>query len=220
MDVNPLIIRPATVHKFSCIFLHGLGDTCNGWAPVARELSRKFTNVRWVLPTAKTRSVTLNFGMACPAWYDILGLTPDAKEDETGMRASRDAVHNLIEEEKKLGIPARRIFVGGFSQGGAIALLSALTYKEELGGILALSTYLPKVTLKEMSAPAAHIWMAHGTADGIVQYRWGSMSRDALKERPGVNVAFKEYDGMQHEACMEEITDMGAFMESRMSSAE
>eukprot|EP00762_Andalucia_godoyi_P004373 ANDGO_08151.mRNA.1 Acyl-protein thioesterase 1 len=150
-----------------------------------------------------------------PAWYDILGLTVDAKEDETGLRESRDAVHALVNEEKKL-IPTSRIFIGGFSQGGAIALYSALTSKDELGGCIALSSYLPRIAQTERKTDGAFlkVFMGHGDADSVVQYRWGLQSKEALQRMQNVQVDFRTYRGMDHSACQEEIDDIRKFLDN------
>jgi phospholipase/carboxylesterase len=59
--------------------------------------------------------------------------------------------------------------LAGFSQGGAIALQTGLRHSEALGGIVALSTYLPLADLIDAELAAANravpIWMAHGSLD-------------------------------------------------------
>ena len=59
------------------------------------------------------------------------------------MQASRAKLEALIARENARGIPAARIVLAGFSQGGAVALYTGLQYREKLAGIMALSTYLP-----------------------------------------------------------------------------
>lgn len=86
--------------------------------------------------------MTLNFGMAMPAWYDIIGLSPDSPEDVAGIQKATDYVHELIEAEIKDGIPPERIALGGFSMGGALAIYAGLTYNKPLAGILGLSSFL------------------------------------------------------------------------------
>ena len=55
-----------------------------------------------------------------------------------------DHVRNLIEETKdEYGLSSEQIILGGFSQGGGLALYTGLTHAEKLGGIIALSTWLP-----------------------------------------------------------------------------
>jgi lysophospholipase-2 len=54
-------------------------------------------------------------------------------------------VNKLIEDEEKAGIPASRIMIGGYSQGGALALYYALTTNKKLAGVVAYATYLPLI---------------------------------------------------------------------------
>ena len=70
-------------------------------------------------------------------------MDPTGPEDEEGIRKAAEMVHSMIAEEVALGIPTKRIVLGGFSQGGALALYSALTFPEPLAGIISLSAWLP-----------------------------------------------------------------------------
>jgi predicted esterase len=47
-------------------FLHGLGDTGFGWSPVFEDIAAP--QLKYVLPHAPSRAVTLNGGMLMPAW--------------------------------------------------------------------------------------------------------------------------------------------------------
>jgi predicted esterase len=51
-------------------------------------------------------------------------------------------IHENIDALVAEGVPAENIFVGGYSQGGAMALLSGVQYPKTLAGIMA---YLPQV---------------------------------------------------------------------------
>jgi pimeloyl-ACP methyl ester carboxylesterase len=99
--------------------------------------------IRYVFPHAPIRPVTINGGAEMRAWYDIVAIQRSAREDEAGIRESGEAVAALIRREAERGIPADRVVLAGFSQGGAIALHAGLRYPEKLAGIIALSTYLP-----------------------------------------------------------------------------
>ncbi len=82
-------------------------------------------------------------GKEMRAWYDLKGLDMDSPEDMEGITKATLRLRSLIEQEILGGIPSDRIIVGGFSQGGALALHTALTYSEKLAGIVALSCWLP-----------------------------------------------------------------------------
>jgi phospholipase/carboxylesterase len=160
------------------------------------------------------RPVTLNGGMPMRAWYDILGLDRKAAEDEAGFRATDAAVRALIARQVAGGIPARRIVLAGFSQGGAVSLYTALRYPERLAGVMALSTYLPLV--QRLAAERLHandatpIFMAHGLADSMLPISMGVGSRDELK-RLGYAVEWHQYP-MAHAVCPAEIADIRSFL--------
>lgn len=80
-----------------------------------------------------------------PAWFDLLSLDPEGEEDEAGLKKSFALVSALVDEELGAGISAEHIFLGGFSQGGALALYSGLQLGKNKvgGGIVALSCWLP-----------------------------------------------------------------------------
>jgi phospholipase/carboxylesterase len=197
------------------IWLHGLGADGHDFEPIVPELGLKVA-ARFVFPHAPVRPVTINNGMAMRAWYDILGFDRNAKEDAAGIRASAAAVTELIDREIDRGIPAERIVLAGFSQGGAIALHTALRQPRALAGVLALSTYLPLASSLASERSAANadipIFMAHGTADSVLPLALGEASRRAL-EGLGYAVDWHAY-GMPHSVCVEEISAIGAWLAS------
>jgi len=209
----PIVIQPKGPHKASVIFLHGLGDTGHGWSQVMGE-DLNVDNVKFVCPTASTIPVTINMGMRMPAWYDITSLSEFDKEDKTGIMRSVSHVHQLIADEEK-SVPSDKIFVGGFSQGGAVALYAGLTYKNQLGGIIGLSCYLPLNSEFPASAAAQNsttpVIMCHGKADVVVDFRFGQMSFHKIQQfHPKVEM--KEYDNMGHTSCPRELMDVKSFL--------
>jgi len=199
----------------SVIWLHGLGADGHDFEPIVPELDLPDSlPVRFVFPHAPMQPVTINGGAVMRAWYDVYGLGGVRREDAAGVRASQAAVEELLEREKKRGIPASRLVLAGFSQGGAIALQTALRYPERLAGVLALSTYLPQAaSLQSERSPANQgipIFMAHGSYDDIIPLRRAEESRKLL-EAAGYPVEWHEYP-MPHSVCAEEIADMAAFL--------
>ena len=158
----------------SIIWLHGLGADGYDFEPIVQQLLQQpnLPNVRFILPHAPEMAVTRNNGYMMPAWYDIYGVTGNSKEDEAGIKTSQNYINALIQKELDKGIASERIVLAGFSQGGAIALHTALRYPQRLAGVLALSTYLPlKSTLAAEAHPAnadIPIFMAHGTFDNVI----------------------------------------------------
>jgi phospholipase/carboxylesterase len=198
------------------IWLHGLGADGHDFEPIVPELGLTFA-ARFVFPHAPVRPVTINGGMAMRAWYDILGFDRKAAEDAAGIRASAAAVTELIDSEVERGMPAERIVLAGFSQGGAIALQTALREPRGLGGVLALSTYLPLASTLAAERSAANagipIFMAHGTADNVLPLALGEGSRRTL-EALGYPVEWRTYP-MAHSVSLEEIGAIGAWLAAR-----
>ena len=196
------------------IWLHGLGADGHDFEPIVPELRLPpALQVRFIFPHAPIRPVTLNQGMRMRAWYDIFQLGEGA-EDEAGIRESASAVQQLIHEQIKRGINAPRIVLAGFSQGGAIALHAALRYSAPLGGVLALSTYLPlRATLKEEMGEENRklpIFMAHGLYDDILPLARAEQSRKILADA-SYDLEWHTYP-MAHSVCAEEIADIARFL--------
>lgn len=200
----------------SVIWLHGLGADGSDFEPIVGELALPARPIRFVFPHAPTRPVTINGGMVMRAWYDILGNDVARREDAAGVRASQREIEALIARERERGTAAGRIVLAGFSQGGAIALQTALRHPERLAGIMALSTYVPIADSLTAEAHAANratpIFMAHGVHDPIVPVALGRRSRDLLASLCYA-VEWREYP-MPHAVCAEEIVDIGAWLRS------
>ena len=199
--------------ELAVIWLHGLGADGHDFEPIVPELGLRIP-VRFVFPHAPVRPVTINGGMAMRAWYDILGFNRTAAEDDAGVRTSASAVVELIDREIERGIPSERVVLAGFSQGGAIALHTALREPRKLAGVMALSTYLPlAATLPGERSPAnarMPIFMAHGAVDNVLPLALGETARRAL-EALGYAVEWHVYP-MAHSVCLEEISAIGAWL--------
>ncbi|KAF0200468.1 MAG: hypothetical protein FD173_2299 [Gallionellaceae bacterium] len=193
----------------SIIWLHGLGADGEDFVPVTEEINLPVA-VRYIFPHAPEQPVTINGGYIMRSWYDIVATDIGSRQDAAGVRASQLEIEKFIAREKERGILPANIFLAGFSQGGAIALHTGLRQAERLGGILALSTYLPLAeTLKEEASSASKdtpIFMAHGRSDPIVPYTLGISSEEMLLQQ-GYQVEWHEY-AMPHSLCQEEIRDI------------
>jgi phospholipase/carboxylesterase len=215
MPLDCIELETAAKPDAAVIWLHGLGADGNDFVPVVPELVRRGERAwRFVFPHATSRPVTINGGMRMRAWYDILSFDRTAVEDEAGLRASELAIRELILREIERGIPARRIVLAGFSQGGAVSLYTAPRYPERLAGVMALSTYLPLAgRLEAERLPenlATPIFMAHGLADTVLPIGMGAESRDRL-EALGFTVEWHQYP-MAHAVCPAEIADIREYL--------
>jgi phospholipase/carboxylesterase len=208
-------IETAAKPTASIIWLHGLGADGNDFVPIVPELKLPpALALRFLFPHAPVRKVTINNGVAMRAWYDITAADLNSRADIAGVRQSQAEVEALIAREKTRGMAASRIVLAGFSQGGVIALHTAIRHAERLAGVIALSTYLVLADRLEDEAAAANrdlpIFMAHGTADPVVRFEWGDASRQKLVAA-GYRVDWHTYR-MEHSVCMEEIEAIGAWL--------
>ena len=214
-----IIDRHSDISKInaSVIWLHGLGADGYDFEPVVKQLlsSGKLGNVRFILPHAAEMAVTRNSGYIMPAWYDIYGEIPISREDEAGIQASQRYIEFLIENEMNRGIASERIVLAGFSQGGAIALHTAVRFPKKLAGVMALSTYLPLHSKLATDADKANtrtpIFMAHGIFDDIISLEMSKVSRNLLQDSQYF-VSWHEYN-MAHSVCIEEIADIEEFLQ-------
>jgi len=199
----------------SVIWLHGLGADGHDFEPIVGELGlADDLALRFVFPHAPVRPVTINGGTEMRAWFDVLSLERDGPMDEAGIRESAEILNGLIVRERERGISSSSIIAAGFSQGGAVALHAALRFPERLGGLMALSTYLPLPKAFEAEVvenPAAAdrdlpIFMAHGSFDPVLPMHLGRSSADLLISA-GFDVEWHDYP-MAHAVCAEEIADI------------
>lgn len=216
---DAVVLTPPTSPTAAVIWLHGLGADGFDFVPIVDELRLPPSlPVRFIFPHAAPRPVTINNGFVMRAWYDIKGFGPDRAEDDAGIRESEAVVKQYIEQQIAQGIPAYRIVIAGFSQGGAIAFQTALRYGQRLAGVLALSTYLPLRGSVAQEASAANrdvpILMCHGLYDPVVQLQMGEASRDALQAL-GYGIEWRTYP-MEHSVCMEEIVDISKWLQARL----
>lgn len=207
---------------FSVIWMHGLGADGSDFEAVVPELGLAGSpGVRFIFPHAPAIAVTCNGGYVMPAWYDIISLDSNSRSvDQAGILRTRDAIRRLMARENQRGVPCSRIFLAGFSQGGAVAYVTALTHPEALAGVIALSTYLPTPKLIEQEATAANqslpVFAAHGSEDDVVAPELGIRARDFLASR-GYRVEWHQYP-MPHSVCLEEIRKIGRWLEARMAA--
>jgi phospholipase/carboxylesterase len=208
-------IETAPSPDSAVLFLHGLGDDGHGWSDMVPALGLPTTlGVRFIFPHAPEMPVTINGGYVMPAWYDLYDADFKSRADLSGVRASRVHVEHLIERERQRGVAAARIVVGGFSQGGAVALYTGLRHAERLAALVALSAYLIDPDALAQEATAANrqtpLFLAHGTDDEIVRFEWGESSCRLL-EQHGWPVEWHAYR-MPHSAVLEELEDFGRFI--------
>ncbi|KAF8981585.1 hypothetical protein BGZ46_002567 [Entomortierella lignicola] len=213
-NTSTVVIEATAKHTATVIILHGLGDTGAGWIPVGEQLGPLMPHVKFIFPTGPVRPITVNNGAPSPAWYDIHPFSRhNPTEDEEGIYQSRDKT--IIREEVDVNnIPPSRIIVTGFSQGCALTLLIGMTLEYPLGGLGALSGYVPlHKKIMKLATPHSRkspIFWGHGTFDPIIKIDLGEDSTELLRAMK-YKVDFHSYPKMGHSVCPDEIKDLGEF---------
>ncbi|AHI79539.1 alpha/beta hydrolase fold family protein [Burkholderia thailandensis USAMRU Malaysia  len=225
LDETPTIeIETGPNPAFAVILMHGLGADANDFVPLVPEL--RIANgpaVRFVFPNAPEIAVTANNGYMMRAWYDILSFEGVNRQvDEAGIDASCAAVRSLIAEQNRRGIPTSRIFVAGFSQGGAMTYSAGFTHPDALAGLIVLSGYVPSPRFIDARLAGANrttpIFAAHGTDDDILPIRLGEAARDFAREK-GASVDWHAYP-MPHAVCIEEIDALRRWLHARIAALQ
>ena len=207
--------------SWSILWLHGLGADGHDFVPIVPELLRRgWPALRFVFPHAPVRPVTINNGVPMRAWYDIVDIDLANPADESGVSQSVEQVEALVAREVERGVPRSRIILAGFSQGGAVTLAAGLRSADPLGGLVALSTYVPSAPKARAAlaggAERQPVFMAHGSQDPVVPFQAGQQSAALLREL-GFQVEWHAYP-MPHSVCAEEIRDLGDWLAKRFDA--
>ncbi|MDP1772088.1 MAG: carboxylesterase [Methylobacter sp.] len=216
-QLSTVEMLPEAEHKYSVIWLHGLGADGHDFEGLVPELHLVAkAHIHFIFPNAPIQPVTVNGGMSMRSWYDILDMSLEPRVDIDNIYQSAGLIEPLIQREIDRGIPSTHILLAGFSQGGVIALHTGLRHLQPLAGIIALSTCLPTVEQLKDERSAANnatpIFMAHGILDPVVAVESGKAACDTLKSMD-YEVEWHDYL-MEHSICGEEIEHISAFMNS------
>lgn len=222
MGGKGLVLTPSSgTYSKVVLWFHGLGDEADGWASMMPELG--LDDTKFILPTANVLPITLNGGYPMTAWSDLKGLDMDAPEDAAGFDRSASRVDALVKKEMENGIDSKKIAVGGFSHGGALALHYALRSPLNLAGCVALSTWLPMrkdyPAALSQAAKSLSILQAHGKMDNVVAHAWGAETNRLLKTIvTDANEApeFMSIDGMAHSSHPAEMNRVAAFLKEKL----
>ena len=218
--LNCEVVEPNGAANAAVIWLHGLGASGHDFVPVVPHLGLPDGHgVRFVFPHAPEIPITINGGMVMPAWYDIYAMSIEREIDLAQIESSSVAVRELIQRELDAGIDSDRIVLAGFSQGGAVAYHTALSYPKPLAGLLTMSTYFASAKEVQLAAEnkSLPIHIFHGTQDPMVPETMGHTANQILQSM-GFTPIYRSYP-MQHEVCMEEIVDIGNSLKSWLQLA-
>ena len=217
MLLNVYVKDPQQEATACVIWMHGLGADAQDMAGLASQLPVTVA-IRHVFMDAPVRPVTLNNGMPMRAWYDILGMALTDREDLEGIKQSEDLIRQVIDAQVTEGFRTEQIFLAGFSQGGAMALYTGLHTSLPLGGIIALSAYLPLAAACNATiAPHTPMFLAGGLYDPIVLPQWTKQSLEFLRQKDFKDITWHEYP-MEHNICAEEVRDLGLWLTKQVTS--
>jgi len=219
-SLESIVIEPKSTAESCVIWLHGLGDSGAGFAPIVPALNLPANHaIRFIFPHAPDRAVTINQGYVMKAWYDIKSMDLHNRADMEGVLESEASIHALIEEQISSGIPAEKIILAGFSQGGVISLFTGLRYSQKLAGIMALSCYLPNADKLPDNLHAANkttpILQNHGEQDEVVLISAGKMANKLLQEN-NYDVKWQSYN-MPHSVLPEQIQDIAQWISKQLA---
>ena len=201
--------------RSALVWLHGLGATADNFADLNRQL--QCPGLRLIALQAPRQAVTIFGGEVVPSWFDILP-KPGGRvaSDLGGLEETARRIRAEFERQREAGIA--QLAIGGFSQGGAQALFTALTHPEPLAAVVCLSCYLPQdeylaqqIDRLTLQAP---VFMAHGTMDEVVLYEYGEASRDWLRKH-GATVAWHS-GTFAHTVTEEELAELGEFLRAHL----
>ncbi|MBI2785761.1 MAG: alpha/beta hydrolase [Legionella longbeachae] len=214
--MNVLINESQAPSKACIIWMHGLGADASDMMGVADELTMADMPLRHVFINAPMRPVTLNGGMVMPAWYDIVGIKLIDREDKEGIEQSAMMIRKVMDDQLNDGFSFNQIFLAGFSQGGAMALYTALHTTARLAGVIALSAYLPLAADSRLKLDkSTPFFMGSGQFDPLVLPQWTEQSKDWLLDKGFKNISNFNYP-MEHSICLEEIKDLSLWLSQQV----
>ena len=210
-----LVVETGKNPVASVIWSHGLGADKHDFESIIPMLELPDTlPVRFIFPNAPIRPITVNGGMEMRGWYDIRSIAINEQEDAEGIEASAEILSSLVDQQVQQGIPASRIVLAGFSQGGAMALYQGLRQSPLLAGIIGLSCYLPLPNSfdsnESENIARIPVFLGHGNQDPVVPVELGIFTRDLLLGK-GMDVQFNMYS-MGHSVSAAEIADIGQWL--------
>lgn len=126
-------------------------------------------------------------GSPCLGWFEPPGENrfvdgPDPPR-LNGIGQSVDLVHHTIDALADRGVEPKQIHLLGHSQGGAIAIASALTYPESLGGVYSIAGYLAFTPDMKLLGTGTPYYLHHSAYDDKVDYKWAVYAKAFLEKQ-------------------------------------
>ncbi|WP_394130027.1 alpha/beta hydrolase [Shewanella maritima] len=215
-----IIVEPNNAATSCVVWLHGLGDSGAGFAPVVPVLGLPEDHAtRFIFPHAPEQAVTINGGFVMRSWYDIKSMDINGRAYMPDLLASEKIVKGILNEQISAGIPADKIILAGFSQGGVMSLFTGLRFEQKLAGIMGLSCYLATgEALPEQLADSnknTPILQHHGSQDEVVPVQAGQMAYSTLKQA-GYQTHWQTYP-MGHSVLPAQLQTIGQWITARLA---
>lgn len=218
IDSEMIMVETQPACDAVIIWMHGLGADGSDFPPTIPYLRLpEELAVRFLFPNAPEQAVTINGGMVMRSWYDILSMNIGREISETQLQASVSDISSIVTQQVESGIAPERILLVGFSQGGAVAYETGLSYSANLGGIAAMSTYLPRPIeqINNVAALSMPLLSLHGEYDDVVPLALGESAVKQLKQK-GYKPDWQTFK-MAHEVSVESLEVLGRWITQRLS---
>ena len=124
------------------------------------------------------------------AWFEFQVLADGERRiNEEQERESRFLVGEMIASAaQQLGVPPERVVVGGFSQGGIMALSLLLTQPGKVHAAMVWHSRLLSQVVPHIAPPEAFegkaLWVSHGSADNVIPPSAAQASRELARGLP------------------------------------
>jgi len=196
------------------IWFHGLGMSGSEFGEeLEKGIAMRMPWLQLHYPDAAYQAVTSRDGEQMRAWFDLEELpVRGVGVEHSGLPGATVRVHEMIRQAEASGIPASRIVLAGFSQGGVLALQAGLTYDRALAGIAAFSSWLPANLHKEAKHKDTPVFMGHGSEDSAVPFPVGLASYKALEDNGFTRTGFSKYKDLRHCFAGEQWAELEAFV--------
>lgn len=204
--------RPAAAQiaePWLLVLMHGVGSNEQDLFGLAPYIPETFHVVSLRAP--------YRMGPNANAWFEF-GVNPDGSRtiDEEQEIASRALVVQTVEAlARQLNVPASRVIVGGFSQGGIMSLSVLLTKPELVAGAMALHSRLLPEVLSQIAPASAfagkQLWVSQGLQDNVIPVANGHFIVKQV-EPLGLNLTYREFEGA-HEIRPQELTALVAWLQ-------
>lgn len=181
--------------------LHGRGATAEDILPLARAFAQP--DLAYLAPQAPTGS-----------WYPYSFLAP-LESNEPALSRALATIRELLDGLEQESVPADRVVLLGFSQGGCLALEYAARNARRYAGVIGLSAGLigPENTPRSYAGSllGTPIFIGCGDLDGHIPLPRVRESTRVLRTL-GAEVAERIYPGMGHSINDDEINSVRAML--------